>query len=83
MNFRRHRVMVATRSWPAQRSAGRLGDVSAGCEFDLGQSQGHAAFADCLADQERPAGFGVPLAVLVAVTGNTVNGVTRRPGASQ
>jgi hypothetical protein len=75
--------MVATRSWPAQRSAGRLGDVSAGCEFDLGQSQGHAAFADCLADQERPAGFGVPLAVLVAVTGNTVNEVTRRPGASQ
>jgi len=40
-------------------------------------------FADYPADQERPAGFGVPLAVLVAVTGNTVNEVTRRPGASQ
>lgn len=47
---------------------GRLGHLSAGCEFDLGQSQGQAAFADRLADEERPAGFGVPLAVLVTVT---------------
>ena len=37
-------------------------------ELGLGQPQGQAAFADCLADQERPAGLGVPLAVLVAVT---------------
>ena len=47
-----------------QAREGRLGHVSAGCEFDLRQSQGQAAFADRLADEERPAGFGVPFAVL-------------------
>ena len=41
-----------------QTGEGGLGHLSAGCEFDLGQPQGQAAFADRLADQERPAGFG-------------------------
>jgi hypothetical protein len=42
----------------------------AGCESGLGQSQGQAAFADRLADQERPAGFRVSLAVPASVTKN-------------
>jgi hypothetical protein len=46
----------------------RLGHISAGCQFDLGQSQSQTAFADRLSDQERAAGFGVSLAVLIAVT---------------
>jgi hypothetical protein len=56
-----------------QAREGRLGYVSAGCEFDLGQSQSHAAFADYPADQERPAGFACP---------SRYSSLSRRPAAS-
>ena len=36
-----------------------LGHASAGCQFDLGQAPGQAAFAYGLADQEGPAGLSV------------------------
>jgi hypothetical protein len=69
---------------------GGLGHCGAGGEFDLGEPQGQAAFADGLADQEGSLCLGVSLAVSGAVAAlagqvlrNVVSKTTTCPGASQ
>jgi hypothetical protein len=49
-----------------QTGKSRLRHTSAGGEFNLRQAKSQATLAYGLSDQEGPAGFGVPLAVLNA-----------------